>query len=74
MSIKITPQKKARNIVTDFVGTTNNFDSGKKCALIHVNTIIDLLSLKKLETKKSIELLGFYLVVRYEIEKIDTPF
>jgi len=67
---KIVPQKKARLILTDFIDICNNFDIAKKCALLHVETLIDLLSVKKSNEKK----LGFYLVVRYELEKIDTPF
>ena len=69
-SNKITPNKKARLILTDFLDICNNFDIGKKCALLHVETLIDLLSVKKSNEKK----LGFYLVVRYELEKINTPF
>lgn len=67
---KIVPQKKARLILTDFIDICNDFDMAKKCALLHVETLIDLLSVKKSNEKK----LGFYLVVRYELEKIDTPF
>lgn len=67
---KIVPKKKARLILTDFLDICNDFDKAKKCALLHVETLVNLLSVKKSNEKK----LGFYLVVRYELEKIDTPF
>lgn len=63
-------KETARNIFAKFLKETNDVLIAKTKASDYCNVIIN--EIEQIEDSESV--VGFYLIVRHEISKIDTPF
>lgn len=67
--------RKARKIVASFLigkADTESLDQAKVLAEINVTNIINALA--KVKGDSALNKIGYYIIVKYEISKIDTPF